>query len=57
MTDATTHDSSAEHEDEGMLSRIPLIEDQPLESRAAAYAQIHEELQAALEGADPQHGR
>jgi hypothetical protein len=57
MSDDTQNAAGSDHEDDGMLSRIPLIEDQPLESRAAAYAQIHEELQAALEGADPQRGR
>ena len=35
-----------------LLSRLRVIEDQPLESRAAAFAQIHEELQSALENAD-----
>ena len=35
-----------------LLSRLRVIEDQPLEARAAAFAQIHEELQSALENAD-----
>ena len=35
-----------------LLSRLKLIEDQPLEQRAAAFAQVHEELQATLEGSD-----
>lgn len=35
-----------------LLSRLRLIEDQPLESRAEAFAHLHEELQAALEGSD-----
>jgi len=35
-----------------LLSRVRLIEDQPLESRAVAFAQLHEQLQAALEGSD-----
>lgn len=39
-------------ENDALLSRLRLIEDQPLESRAEAFAQIHEELQAALENAD-----
>jgi hypothetical protein len=29
-----------------------VIEDQPLESRADAFAQVHDELRRALEGAD-----
>ncbi len=35
-----------------LLSRLRLIEDQPLESRATAFAQIHDELQARLERGD-----
>jgi len=43
---------------DALLSRLRLIEDQPLESRAAAFAQLHDELQARLEGGDasPSHG-
>jgi hypothetical protein len=37
---------------DALLSRLRLIEDQPLESRAAAFAQINDELQARLEGGD-----
>ena len=50
MSDETFTDD----ENDGLLSRIRLIEDQPLESRAAAFAQLHEELQSALEGHDHQ---
>jgi hypothetical protein len=46
MTDETNTENDA------LLSRLRLIEDQPLESRAEAFAQIHEELQSALENAD-----
>jgi hypothetical protein len=35
-----------------LLSRLRVIEDQPLESRATAFAQIHDRLQATLEGGD-----
>jgi hypothetical protein len=35
-----------------LLSRLRVVEDQPLESRAAAFAQIHDELQAKLESGD-----
>ena len=38
-----------------MLDRLRLIEDQPLESRAAAFAQVHDELRSALERGDS-HG-
>ena len=42
---------------DGLLSRLEVIEEQPLEARAEAYAQLHEELSARLEGADaPRHG-
>lgn len=39
-------------ETDALLSRLRLIEDQPLESRAAAFAQLHDELQSRLEGGD-----
>jgi hypothetical protein len=44
--------------DDGLLSRLRVIEDQPLESRAAAYAHLHDELRERLEGGDvpPSHG-
>ncbi|MBG6053613.1 hypothetical protein IWX81_000003 [Salinibacterium sp. CAN_S4] len=35
-----------------LLSRLRVIEDQPLESRAAAFAQVHDQLQRRLEGGD-----
>jgi hypothetical protein len=42
---------------DGLLSRLEVIEEQPLEARAESYAQLHEELSARLEGADaPRHG-
>lgn len=45
---------SDEHtnQDDALVSRLRVIEDQPLESRAAAFAQIHEELQSRLESGD-----
>ena len=46
MTDEQDSDKDA------LVPRLRVIEDQPLETRAAAFAQIHEELQAALENAD-----
>ncbi|TDW28973.1 hypothetical protein [Cryobacterium psychrophilum] len=33
-------------------SRLSVINEQPLEARAAAFVQLHEELLARLEGAD-----
>lgn len=37
-------------ETNALLSRLRVIEDQPLDQRAAAFAQVHDELQTALEG-------
>ena len=52
---------SEERDDEprgdALLSRLKLIEDQPLESRAEAYAHLHDELREALDAADRQGGR
>jgi aspartate aminotransferase-like enzyme len=39
-------------ESDALLSRLRLIDDQPLESRAAAFAQLHDELRNRLEGGD-----
>lgn len=38
--------------DDGLLSRLRLIEERPLAERADAYARIHAELVEALEGDD-----
>jgi hypothetical protein len=45
-------DTDNDTDTDALLSRLHLIEDQPLESRAAAFAQINDELQARLEGGD-----
>ena len=45
-------DSESDSERDALLSRIRVIEDQPLESRAAAFTQLHDELQSRLEGGD-----
>ena len=52
--DRVRGDSTGERasEADALLSRLLLIEDQPLESRAAAFAQLHDELQHRLEGGD-----
>jgi hypothetical protein len=43
--------------DDALVPRLNLIEDQPLASRAEAYAQVHDELRDELEGGDVQrHG-
>lgn len=51
-TDANSANADPAEESDALLSRLQLIENQPLESRAAAFAQINDELQARLEGAD-----
>ncbi|TQO18891.1 hypothetical protein FB472_0419 [Rhodoglobus vestalii] len=49
---------SAESPVDELMSRLNLIEDQPLELRAVAFTQIHDELQQQLDGKDsfPRHG-
>jgi hypothetical protein len=51
MTDAAASDSGAgSHE---LVSRLRIIEEQPLPTRADAYAALHDELTARLESAPP----
>ncbi|WP_170061965.1 hypothetical protein [Compostimonas suwonensis] len=38
--------------DDALVSRLRLIEDQPLDQRADAYVHVHDELRARLEGGD-----
>jgi hypothetical protein len=60
MDEATTNDDPGAvaprvHTDEepsALLSRLRVIEDQPLESRAESLAQLHDELRAQLEAGD-----
>lgn len=46
-----TPDDGAD-EPSALLSRVRVIEDQPLETRAEALAQIHDELRTMLEAGD-----
>jgi len=41
-----------DRDDGAILSRLLVIDDQPLESRAEAYVHIHEQLRLVLEGGD-----
>ena len=51
--DATTARASASDEEpSALLSRLRVIEDQPLDTRAEALAQLHDELRAQLEAGD-----
>jgi hypothetical protein len=45
-------DNNGGIETDALLSRLRLIEDQPLDTRAAAFTQVHEELHHRLEGGD-----
>lgn len=48
-------DTAAPRDDnDALLSRLRLIEDQPLEGRAEALVQIHDELQTTLDAGDQQ---
>jgi hypothetical protein len=44
-----TDESTGEGE---LLPRLRVIEDQPLDARAVAYVQLHDELRSRLEGGD-----
>lgn len=46
MSDRAAPDASPE-----LIDRLRLIEEQPLEARAAAYAAVHDELARRLESA------
>ncbi len=48
--DAAT--STGDEEPSALLSRLRVIEDQPLDTRAEALAQLHDELRAQLEAGD-----
>jgi hypothetical protein len=57
LVDVNSGEETQEHvapqaDDDGLVSRLTVIEDQPLEARAAAYTQLHDQLQARLEGGD-----
>jgi hypothetical protein len=41
---------------DGLLPRLRLIEDQPLETRAEALGHLHDELRARLESGDAPRG-
>jgi hypothetical protein len=51
MTDTSSNDES-----DALLSRLKVIEDQPLETRAERLAQVYEELRATLESGDSRSG-
>jgi hypothetical protein len=57
-TDSEASSDVNSEEEDALLSRLHLIEDQPLAERAVAFSQIHDGLQSVLEGGDAQqhHG-
>ena len=50
--DAAAPTVRADEEPSALLSRLRVIEDQPLETRAESLAQLHDELRAQLEAGD-----
>lgn len=50
--DHTSQVAEAGADSSALLSRLRLIEDQPLADRAAALTQVHDELRARLEAGD-----
>jgi hypothetical protein len=44
--------ASSDHEPSALVSRLRVIEDQPLGTRADALTQLHDELRARLESGD-----
>ena len=55
--ESVTDERSDDAGGDALLPRLRLIEDQPLETRAEAYAHLHDELREALDAADRQGGR
>lgn len=53
MSDEQTPDAETPDDASALLSRLRVIEDQPLETRAEHLAQIYDELRATLEADDP----
>jgi len=50
--DPAVDDRAGDDEPSALLSRLRVIEDQPLETRAESLAQLHDELRAQLEAGD-----
>lgn len=48
----TAAEQAVDREPSALMTRLRVIEDQPLDTRAEALAQLHEELRAALEAGD-----
>ncbi|GMA27133.1 hypothetical protein [Arenivirga flava] len=48
--DRPVPERSGADEGDALVSRVRLIEERPIEERAEAFAQLHDELQRELEG-------
>lgn len=51
-TDISPTPASRDDEPSALVTRLRVIEDQPLDTRAEALAQVHDELRAMLEAGD-----
>jgi len=56
LDEAVPDDAESTDETDALLSRLRLIEDQPLEARAEAFAQVYDELQARLDSGETSRG-
>jgi hypothetical protein len=52
MSDTENPAAAGDDEPSALVTRLRVIEDQPLDARAEALAQVHEELRAMLEAGD-----
>ncbi|MGN6273059.1 MAG: hypothetical protein ACTHMQ_08195 [Protaetiibacter sp.] len=55
MTDQSAENqapATSDHEPSALMSRLRLIEDQPIADRAEALTHVHDELRARLESGD-----
>lgn len=52
MSDTENPSTARDDEPSALVTRLRVIEDQPLDARAEALAQVHEELRAMLEAGD-----
>jgi hypothetical protein len=50
--EAASTEPGHDEEPSALLTRLRVIEDQPLDTRAEALAQLHDELRAMLEAGD-----
>ncbi len=56
MADAQKPDATPSEESAALIERLKVIEDQPLDARAEAFTQLHDELRAIFEAGDAAPG-